>query len=351
MSMYLHRSTKTTVLRRAGASRCKYCNTPVEWFERYDALKIPLTNEFPSRRVPAKMRWHIERGIAYPGTDAYSGYCRIPHPAICPAVDHPDLPPDIQDLVRVLAVRMRTAIEKGEFTPYVEPVAQEEVEHPEPEQAQQVRHVIAYGGTLRIGPCAIEGLRCIARDSQTGQRCESAVCDLSEGRWETVSIDEKQATGRQGQMVLNLTGGTIWAWQVADFSIAVRWWRQHCPEHHNSPQPDHVQNEIIPFHPLRHDAYVLTERPADYDLTPDDRVVIHHGPTTRTTCASPSCSNTTVLTHPTGWLCWQCEKQERRRRRTHQRWGQNPESPDNSDDTTPGPDWEGTGVDGAGLPN
>ncbi|NEC63426.1 DUF6083 domain-containing protein [Streptomyces sp. SID9727] len=322
MSMYLHRSAKTKVLRKAGASRCKYCNTPIEWFERYDALRIPLTTEFPTRRIPSKMRWHVEHGIAYPGTDASNGYCRIPHPAICPAFDHPDLPPDIHELVRVLAVRMRVAIENGEFIPYVEPATQEEVENPEPEGTQAVRHVIAYSGMLRIGPCAIEDLQCIGRDGQTGQRCENAVCDLSEGSWEPVSIDEDQVAGRLGQAVLSLTGGIIWAWQVADFNIALRWWKQRCPEHHNSSEPDHVPNEFVPFHPLRHDAYVLTERPTGYDLISETRggVVIHDGPTTRTTCATPSCSNTSLLAYPDTWLCWQCEKRERYRHRVHQRW-------------------------------
>ncbi|MFF6859881.1 DUF6083 domain-containing protein [Streptomyces bacillaris] len=322
MSMYLHRSSQTRTLRESGSSRCKYCNTPVEWYERYDALKIPLTTEFPSRRIPEKMRWHVERGIAYPGTDASSGYCRIPHPAICPAVDHPDLPPDIQDLVRLLAVRMRTAIERGEFTPYVEPVVQKKAAPAEPETARPIRHVIAHNGTLRIGPCAIEDLQCIARNTETGQRCGNPVHDLNEGRWEQVPIDEKQATGRLGQMVLNLTGGTMWAWVLADFRIAVRWWKQRCDEHHHSPQPDHVERELEPFHPLRHDAFVLTERPTGYDLVPDDdgTVVVHYGPPARTTCAGPSCSNTSVLTYPDPWLCWQCEKRERKRRETHRRW-------------------------------
>lgn len=327
MSMYLHRSTKTTTLRSSGVSRCKYCGTPVEWFERYDAAKIPLTNEFPSRRIPPNFRWHIERGIAYPGTDASNAYCRIPHPAICPAIDHSDLPPVIEELVRLLAVRMRTAIDKGEFSPYVEPVVAEEVESPEPENVEPVRHVIAYGGTLRIGPCAIEELQCIARDSQTEKRCEYGVCDLSEGRWEPVPIDEKQAVGRLGQMVLNLTAGTIWAWVLADFNVALRWWKQQCPEHYSNPQPDHVMCELVTFHPLRHDAYILTERPAEDTASPTSAVVVHEGPRARTKCASSSCSNASVLEHPDTWLCWQCEKLERRRRLIHQRWAKPPEGP------------------------
>ncbi|MFI1185751.1 DUF6083 domain-containing protein [Streptomyces californicus] len=331
MSMHLHRSTKTRTLRSAGASRCKYCGTPIEWFERYDALMIPLTNEFPSRRIPATLRWHVEQGIAYPGTDASNSYCRIPHPAICPAVARTEKhPPAIEELVRLLAVRMRTAIEKGEFTPYVEPVTPEEVESPEPERQHPVRHVIGYGGTLRIGPCAIEDLQCIARDRRTQQRCEAPVCDLSEGRWEKVSINEEQVAGRLGQMVLNLTRGTIWAWNVADFNIAVRWWRQHCHEHHTSPEPDHVKCEIIPFHPLRHHDYILTERPAGETPDPATTVVVHEGPPTRTHCSTPSCSNTSVVEHPESWVCHACEKRERKRQLVHRRWVRPP-------DETPGP--------------
>ncbi|WP_406466383.1 DUF6083 domain-containing protein (plasmid) [Streptomyces sp. NBC_00111] len=329
MSMHLHRSNQTKILRQAGVSLCKYCGTPVEWFQRYDALRIPLTNEFPSRRVPASLRWHINRGVAYPGTDASNGYCRIPHPAICPAVDHPDLPPTIQDLVRRLAVRMRTAIERGEFEPFVEPddpVAAEEVESPGPEKVRQVRHVVGYHSLLRIGPCAIEDLQCIARDEHTEHRCEGRVADLSEGRWERVAINEEQATGRLGQMVLNLTGGSIWVWHLPDFNVSLRWWNQRCHDHFNSPQPDHTENEFVPFHPLRHDAFVLTERPTGYDLNTEDALlVIHDGPGERTKCAGPSCTNTSVLSPEEGWMCWQCEKLLRRRRAVHQRWGQAPE--------------------------
>ncbi|WP_226651559.1 DUF6083 domain-containing protein [Streptomyces hydrogenans] len=38
---------------------------------------------------------------------SFHRYCRIPHPAICPAAEHPDLPEELQDVVARLAVRMR----------------------------------------------------------------------------------------------------------------------------------------------------------------------------------------------------------------------------------------------------
>ncbi|MFB8020763.1 DUF6083 domain-containing protein [Streptomyces rubiginosohelvolus] len=325
MSMFLHRTAKTRTLRSKAASRCKYCGTPIEWFESYDARPIPLTNEFPSRRIPAKLRWHIEQGIAYPGTDASSPYCRIPHPAICPAVEHTDLPPAIQELVRLLSVRMRTAIDQGEFSPFAEPVTPEEVENPEPEKTARIRHVIAYSGTLRIGPCAIEDLQCISTDRRTRRRCKYPVCDLGEGRWQPVSINEEQAAGRLGQMVLSLTGGTMWAWNLVDFTVAIRWWRQHCHEHHNSSQPDHVRCELVPFHALRHSEYILTDRPAEDPPGPEATVVIHEGPIARTKCSNAPCSNTSVIDHPDNWLCWECAKRERRRALVHQRWVRPPQ--------------------------
>ncbi|MGW9120237.1 DUF6083 domain-containing protein [Streptomyces sp. NPDC055663] len=321
MSIHLHRSNRTKVLRRTATSLCKYCGTPVEWFERHDGLRIPLTCEFPASRIPVRMRWYIDRGVAYPGTDASSGYCRIPHPAICPAVDHPDLPSDLQDVVRRLAVRMRASIESGDFIPFVETVTEEEVESPGPEQVQPTRHVIDCHGSLRIGPCAIEELQCIARDTLTGQRCETGICDFSEGRWELTDINQQQATGRLGQQVLEITGGSIWVWHLTDFNVVRRWWAQRCHEHFNTDDPDHVANEFVPFHPLRHDAHVLTERPTGYDpqSNGEKRIFIHDGPEQRTECASPSCSNATILSPQEGWLCWRCEELQRRRQRIHQR--------------------------------
>lgn len=176
---------------------------------------------------------------------------------------------------------------------------------------------ITYHSLLRIGPCAIDDLQCIARDERTGHRCEDGVADLSEGRWERVAW---------ARMVLDLTGGRIWVWHLPDFNVSLRWWNQRCHDHFNSPQPDHTENEFVPFHPLRHDAFVPTERPTGNDLnTEDTPLVIHDGLGERTKCAGPSCTNTSVLSPKEGWLCWQCEKILRRRRAVHQRWGQTPE--------------------------
>ncbi|MFB7918841.1 DUF6083 domain-containing protein [Streptomyces sp. NPDC056061] len=317
-NMRLHRSNETRMLRRDGRTRCKYCGTPIEFFDRYDGTRIPLTPEFPVKRIPARLRWHVNRGIAYPGKDGVSVYCRIPHPAVCPAADHPDLPEELAAVVRLLERRMHQAVRDGDFIPYEELSTELEVEHPDPEPAEQVRHIVAYFGILRIGPCAIEDLQCIAEDRKTGRRCDNGVHNVDQGTWELTEINPDQATGRQGQLILDTTQGRVWAWQLTDYHAARRWWAQRCEEHFRSPQPDAVSNEFIPFHPVRHDAFILTERPTGYEPEQaDEALIVHEGPGRRTKCAR--CTNSTVGAAPEGWLCWQCDRDERRRARVHRR--------------------------------
>jgi len=322
VSLHLHRSNQTRLLRRTAADRCKFCGTPIEWFERYDTLRIPLSPEFPAQPVPQKMQWHLSKGVAYPGRDPFTGYCRIPHPAICPAADHPDLPEELQEVVSRLAVRMRGRIERGEFAPYIEPVIEEQVAFPDPDEAQEVRHVISYYGTLRLAPCEVHELRCISTDPRTRERCVNGVFDLDEGKWEEVDIP--YAPGRQGQQILTVTGGRMWAWVVNDFNYLRRWWKQQCLDHFGSGAPDHVTFELIQFHPLLHDDYILTERPEGYDRKPSgEEIVIHDGPTgDNTVCAGPGCWHSTVGRQPEGWRCWECDRVERRRTRVHRRWAQ-----------------------------
>lgn len=316
-NLRLHRANQTKMLRRDARSRCKFCGTPIEFFDRYDGTRIPLTPEFPARAVPKHLHWHINRGVAYPGSD--TAFCRIPHPAVCPAVEHPDLPGELADVVRVLARRMHQVVQDGEFTPYEEPVGEESVAHPEPERVGRFRHIVAYYGDLRLGPCAIEDLRCVAEEHRTGVRCESGVYNAGEGEWARVDIDVRQAKGRQGQLVLDVTGGQVWAWHLVDFHVVRRWWAQRCEDHFMSSRPDAVRNEFVPFHPVRHDAFILTERPTGYDVAKtDEGIVVHEGPRERHKCAH--CSNCTVESVPEGWLCWQCEPELRRRARVHRRW-------------------------------
>lgn len=132
LQMRLHQSNQSRLLRRDGVGPCTFCGNPVEWFDQYNAKRIPLTPEFPARRVPARYRWHLSGGVAYPGTERFSEYCRVPHPAVCPAVEHEALPRQLDEVRRVLAVRMRERIEQGLFTPYVETPSEKQVREPDP---------------------------------------------------------------------------------------------------------------------------------------------------------------------------------------------------------------------------
>ncbi|MCZ0982953.1 DUF6083 domain-containing protein [Streptomyces diastatochromogenes] len=319
MSLYLHRSNQTKLLRRNTTDRCKYCSTPIEWFERYDTLRIPLTPELPTSRIPPRMRWHISKGVAYPGGDPQTEFCRIPHPAICPAVPHPDLPDELQDVVTRLAVRMRGRIERGEFVPCLAPV-EEAAEVSVPEAVGNIRHVISYYGTLMIAPGEVHDLQCIATHAGTGQRCEASVFDLDEGKWEEVDIPH--APGRQGQQILSGAGGRMWVWTINDFDCLRRWWKQRCVDHYRSPQPHHVEFELVKFHALIHGDHILTTRPEGYErTTKGERLVVHDGPAMDVTvCSNVGCRHSAFGKMEEGWLCWSCERTAKRRARVHRRW-------------------------------
>ncbi|GGT87464.1 DUF6083 domain-containing protein [Streptomyces violascens] len=321
--MRLHRDNQSKLLRGEAAARCKYCGTPIEWFDRHDSGRIPLTPELPARRVPDRFRWHVNVGVAYRGTPADSGYCRIPHTAVCPAVEHTGLPPDIDSIVQMLAVRMRSRIEKGEFAPALveptEPAAPAAAKVPE----VPVRHVLRHHTNLQLAPGAIEEVRCIVTEGPADERCPNMIFDLGEGCWERVDVP--YAAGRAGQMVLNSSGGLMWVWSVPEFMHVRRWWKQCCPAHEDVVVADHMGTEWVPFETWRHGEYIVTEQPTGYER-PAEEFPIHEGPRELWRCAEPGCFNSSVHARPEGWLCWKCAQARERRTRTHRRW-QNPASP------------------------
>ncbi|MEU9298506.1 DUF6083 domain-containing protein [Streptomyces sp. NPDC048266] len=317
--MHLHRSNGTTLLRRDAVDRCNHCGTPIEWFDRFDDKRIPLSPEVPARPVPAPMRWHVARGVAYPGADPHTGQCRISHPAICPALEHTDLPPQIQDLVNMLAVRMRQRIDQGLLLPAEErPAAKPQASRPEPSVSS--RHVISLHTTLRIAPCTVNDVRCTALDYE-GERCENGLFDLNEGKWE--EIDVPHSPGRHGQRLQSETGGRMWVWSLYEFSHALRWGRQLCADHDGGPVLSQAENELVPFSPFTHGEFILARRPAGYDRPPAAQDLgIHAGPKNHTVCAEPGCSNASARAEQPGWLCWKCNRVAKQRARIHRQWQQ-----------------------------
>lgn len=324
MSMRLHVANQSKLLRSTGTDRCKYCGTPVEWFDRYDTQRIPLTPEVPSGGVPARFRWHVSQGVAYPGADPRSDlHCRLPHPAVCPALEHRDLPDELNDLVVKLGVRMRAQVARGRFVPFLAPEAEEEIGEPEPQAEtapDNTRHTMQYSEKLRLAPGRIEDLRCIAA-LEDGERCPNGVFVVDEGAWELADLPH--APGRAGQMLLSQTGGAMWVWSLkgGDFTAVTRWLKQRCPVHEGpSNAPDHGPREWVEFHPLRHSEHVVSERPQGYDPPSAAKgITVHDGPRNGQQCATDGCYNTTVTSEQQGWLCWRCAKSAKRREHTRRR--------------------------------
>ncbi|WP_146074938.1 DUF6083 domain-containing protein [Streptomyces sp. Ru73] len=326
MNLWLNPGSSSNRIRSTAVEFCRYCGEAIEWFDRFDRKRIPLTPEVPSKRIPDRFRWHIDGGIAYPGSYAQhmGGYCRIPHPAVCPALDHQDLPRILQTYATALGMRIQKRIACGKFTPAAVPDCEEEVSEPDPESTgAPERHILSFGGALRLAPGPIEDVQCVAADVSSTDRCPEMIFDADEGGWAPVDIPH--AAGREGQMILSQTGGQMWVWSLSSlsFSSARRWLDQHCPNHtEHSTAPDAVEREWVTFHPLRHADYILAKRPSGYALpfNQGEENAIHSSPGKRSICASQGCNNGSLAPVGKDWLCWQCTKVAKRRVQTHRRW-------------------------------
>ncbi|WP_326806484.1 DUF6083 domain-containing protein [Streptomyces sp. NBC_01186] len=319
MSMRLHQANPSKLLRSSGAGRCRYCGLPVEWYERHDKERVPLMPEVPSNRVPQAYQWHVNQGVAYPGTDPHAPeYCRIPHPAVCPALEHSHLPAELAGLVTELGKRMQSRITRGQFTA---PPDEEQPRGPEsrtPAARDTARHVLHCAQTLRLAPGRIEEVRCIAQIDD-GQRCPEPVFAAEEGAWE--QIDLPRVPGREGQTLFSLGDGKMWVWSLdnATFATVSRWLNQRCPHHEDeTATSDHTDREWETFHPGRHSAHILTARPDGYEApAPESEIQPEKR---RRECAADACRNGADWPVPKGWKCWRCTKADRRRALTERRW-------------------------------
>ncbi|MEU4303014.1 DUF6083 domain-containing protein [Kitasatospora aureofaciens] len=123
---WIHRGSPTKVLRARATGCCKWCGNTVVWYDRHDGGRIPLAPvRFPSHRVPPRFRWSADEGMATVG--ALFGECFLAHLAICPAIEHVVLPREIEDVVRVLGVRMWKMIDSGVFVSADPPLDETEV--------------------------------------------------------------------------------------------------------------------------------------------------------------------------------------------------------------------------------
>ncbi|MFJ1757333.1 DUF6083 domain-containing protein [Kitasatospora sp. NPDC088134] len=318
-------------LRSHATGACQYCGNPVEWYDRADGGRIPmLPGEFPARRIPGRYRWTVEGGSARHGSHGrIDKFCRIAHPAVCPGVQHTGLDPVLVPLQQALALRTRRMIDAGTFTaPLADDTAEDAAEEPEPAPAPDApapagRHVLAWGGRLRIAPCPIDEVRCIALDDESGDRCEDTLFDLAEGSWEQIPVPVPP--GRKNTR----PRGAMWVWELAPlhYRDALRWMQQRCTLHHDSDAPDAVPCEFVEFNADRHGNFVLRHRPPGYQRpAPAPEPGAEPGEPVRTVCSGDNCTNTTVVPDvPPDWLCYACARTRQRRSETHRRWQHQPD--------------------------
>ncbi|AXI78252.1 DUF6083 domain-containing protein [Peterkaempfera bronchialis] len=318
----IHQSSASKTLRSNDVDTCRYCGNLIEWFDRWNAARIPLTPmEFPSRAVPPRYAWNVSNGVAHGGSGGE--FCRIPHPAICPALDHDDLDPVLQPLVKALAVRMRTAIAHGTFTPAVPEEPAQAEPRAESAAVRPARHVLMYMGILYLAPGPIDEVRCVAYYDTLGDRCSNPVLEpeAREGSWTQTPIPS--VPGRLGRSAA--FNGTMWVFElsVPDYHSALRWLRQRCSLHHPSgPDHDAVAPEWAEFQPGTHHAHILRQRPADADIhAPALPNLLRHTAAARpsTTCAGQGCANASLAPVGPGWLCYQCTAKLKRRQQAERR--------------------------------
>lgn len=327
-TLHVWKSSASKTLRRQAQGRCAYCGHAIEYFDRFDGGRIPLVpyKDFRSAQVPGQFHWSVANGIAY-GTAGDRGTCRLPHPAVCPMVEHSDDDPELEDVRSVLRVRTRKWIEAGTFVPRAQPDQSEEdvaEQHVHVDHGAR-RHVVRRATTFWLAPAAVDAVTCVAHVRSTGTRCTALVFDpeVDDGAWEQVEIPA--APGRAGQAVLG-ADGLMWVWALhpLDFADLQRWIRQRCTVHWRSTTHDAVPPQWVHFNTFHHDQYILRTRPADL---PRRRAIRHPlldgatvGPAKRTICAAEGCRNGSVLSVDEGWLCYKCRPRHQRRETAHRTW-------------------------------
>ncbi|MER6047243.1 DUF6083 domain-containing protein [Streptomyces sp. NPDC056149] len=328
--MRVHRSSASTALRRDAMARCRFCGHRMEYFDRFDGGRIPMMpHQFRSIGIPERLRWSIDNGVAHVG-DSGRLLCWVPHPAVCPMVEHVDDDPELERARLAHLLWTRRWIEAGEFTPDLrESSAEADVAEQHAElEAGVVRHVVRYASWMWLGPDLVDRIRCVARADASGLRCQNRVLGTGayEGGWEQAEVPDSPGRARQEGL---WAGMEMWVYQLHalyphEFK---RWIRQRCTDHApgSSSAPDAVAPQWVPFDAWRHSEFMLFERPR---WKPDlkrqahpllSRLELAHDPTP---CATAGCGNGTIMPVAAGWLCWQCEKKEQRQRRVHHRWRQ-----------------------------
>lgn len=246
------------LLRTAQRGRCRACGNRIDWYTRTDHRPISLhPGELQTATVPAGSCWHVEAGIAHPGSDG-TPWCRVPHLALCPRGDAPaELTPQLTALRRGLALRTRRLLDSGTFTPSAALLA------PPPETDAAVcrpaRPVvqILYGRYLAARP--VDAIQCVAQ-TRRRERCTHPVLTpgIPAGRWTLMP-----ATAARGQLALPAADMAVYDLAGLPYAEQLRWRAQRCPAHAATPAAaDLALADWEVFDPLVHHQHIHPRLPA-----------------------------------------------------------------------------------------
>lgn len=250
-------TSPSRLLRTGQHSRCRACGNRIEWYQREDHRPVSLhPAEVATTTVPDSCRWHLSGGIAHRHGDG-SAWCRIPHAVLCPSrTPTTRLTPRLAEARRQLAVRTRTLIDTGLFTPPAP------TSPPTPPQASTAcpatRPVVQFLYTRYLAAHPLESIRCVAQ-TRTRHRCPHPVLDTAapSGIWTLLP-----ANSGQGQLAL--PGGLMAVYDLTHLPYAeqLRWRAQRCTTHAGAPgAADLALTQWQAFDPLIHHPHIRPHLP------------------------------------------------------------------------------------------
>lgn len=256
-------TSPSRLLRTGQHSRCRTCGNRIEWYQRDNHRPIALhPAEFATTEVPAPCRWHLSCGIAHRHGD-HSAWCRIPHAVLCPhRTITTRLTPRLHDARRQLAVRTRTLIDTGLFTPPAPAPA------PTPPDTATVCHitrpVVQFLCTRYLANHPLPAIRCVAQ-TRTRHRCTRPVLDPAApaGTWALLPASTSTLRGPHPRQ-LALPDGLMAIYDLnhLPYTEQLRWRTQRCPAHAAAPSAaDLTLAAWQVFDPLLHHPHIHTHLP------------------------------------------------------------------------------------------
>ncbi|MFG2651210.1 DUF6083 domain-containing protein [Streptomyces sp. NPDC048436] len=256
-SLRVSATSPSRLLRTGQTNGCRMCGNRIEWYQRDNHRPISLhPTEFAATDVPASCRWHLSCGIAHRHGDG-SAWCRIPHAVLCPRRTlTARLTPCMAEARRQLAVRTRTLIDTGLFTP---PAPTPPRTRPEASTAcPTIRPVVQFLYTRYLAAHPLRAIQCVAQ-TRARHRCPRPVLDTAAptGTWTLLP-----ASSRTGQQAL--PAGLMAVYDLAHLPYAeqLRWRAQRCTAHAGAPgAADLALTQWQVFDPLIHHSHIRPHLP------------------------------------------------------------------------------------------